>query len=466
LRITAVLQQNQLFLLGHQYDVKHHFADRLNQLFKNQIESTFQIVRKHGVQGILVFKYMVDLLRDMHEAFQTYGLCLLPLDLLINSVLMTDNPMSLQSEVLTCCITHLHQKLISKCILQMNPLRLIPQGSTLEGVDTFFRGKRHCIPALLKGTATFICVEHFKALISLAGDIAAHKLAEELRKIVQDKLPAFIKGYVEMKETIKRIQDPAIGTGTHKMYERFEGAYWQLVRDENVGHVFGLMKRFGNILAIAQMTDMAFALHQSPRQQIMAYLCELTPGNAETRSDAVFRIFDADFQSRASFFEKLKIAPSPDEISLPIFQSILTTFVKTLRESIGVLSETSQTLLNFPTLTGFAAVWSVLECVYCLREVFSRDPKLIRDKMAPEGAFNLYGEGVFLCAALLIVMLKQDLLAKLLSIGRRISQEKRTDMVTADEVAISNFLTGYALAQAALDYSLESVRPLVRNVPG
>jgi hypothetical protein len=465
LRITAVLQQNQLFLLGHQYDVKRHFAGRLNQLFKDQVESNFHIVRKHGLQGILVFKYMVELLRDMHEAFQTYGLCLLPLDLLINSVLTIDNPMSLESEVLSCCINHLQRTLIRKCILQMNPLRLIPQDAILQSVDTFFKGKRYPIPAVLKGTATFVCVDHFTGLISLAGDVAAHRLAEELGKIVQERLPAFMAHYQKMKESIKRISDPPISTGTHKFCEPFEGAYRQFVFNPDVDHTFVSMKQFGNVLAIAQMTDMAFLLHQSPRQQIMAYLCELNTQNTDTRSDAIFRIFDAEFQKRVEFFKMSKIAPSPDEISLPIFQSMVTKFTRTLREGIRMLTETSDKLLNFPTLTGFAAVWSVLEYVYCLREVFSCDPKLIRDKTAPEGAFSLYGEGVFLCAALIIVVAKQESLAKLLKIGRRILQHKRTDIVTAEEVSISHFLTADALAQAALDYSLGSVRPAVRNVP-
>jgi hypothetical protein len=466
LRITAVLQQNQLFLLGHQYDVKRHFADRLNQLFQNQIDSSFQIVRKHGLQGILVFKYMTDLLRDMHEAFQTYGLCLMPLDLLINSVLMTDNPTSLQSEVLNCCVTHLRRSLIRKCILQMNPLRLIPRESAVEGIGTFFKGKRYGVPAVLRGTATFICVEHFKALISLAGDFAAHRLAEELGKIVEERLPMFITHYNAMKKNIRRISDATIGTGTHRIYERFEGAYRQFVIDPQVDHTFVSMKAFGNVLAIAQMTDMAFVLHQSPRQQIMAYLCELSPENPEARSENVFRIFDTEFQNRAHFFKTSKIAPSRDEISLPIFQSVVAQFVRTGQTRIGVLSETSQTLLNFPTLTGFAAVWSVLEYVYCLREVCSRDPKLVRDQKAPEGAFSSYGEGVFLCAALLIVMAKQESLVKLLGIGRKISQQKRTDVVTADEVAISHFLTSFALAQAALDYSLGLVRPPTKNLSG
>jgi hypothetical protein len=293
--IATVLQQNQLFLLGQQFDLKDLFTQRLDQLFLGDIELQFGIVRRFGLQGICLFQEMVEILRETHETFVSYGIDLTPLNHLLRSTIKADDPGSLDSEILNCCLSHLRQSVIRKWFLQSNPWRLVPPAPT--GIHVFLKVKRYGIPPGLQTRTQFITADHIMALIAFAGDVAVYRLSTELQPLLSERIGVLMEIYRGFHGNIKRIANAPIGIGTHKMYERFEGAYHLLVVDEQVSHFFGMMRSIGNILATGMMIDMAFTLFRSPRQQIYAYLFQVDPQSLEPRSDEFFKSFDKLFES-------------------------------------------------------------------------------------------------------------------------------------------------------------------------
>jgi hypothetical protein len=78
------------------------------------------------------------------------------------------------------------------------------------------------------------------------------------------------------------------------------------------------------------------------------------------------------------------------------------------------------------------------------------------------GSLATFGEGVFLTAAMLLAVSGQESLAKLLSIGNRLLQQKNTDLVMADEPRITAFLTAFHLVRAELGFAAALVRPSIR----
>ena len=110
LRIATVLQQNQLFLLGKQADVKGMFASRLNELFAQNIEEQFSIVRRYRVVGLIMFSKMMELLKRMHAVFTDNGLCLANFEDLISAVTKTGTHNSFRSLLLDHCVHNLHNR--------------------------------------------------------------------------------------------------------------------------------------------------------------------------------------------------------------------------------------------------------------------------------------------------------------------------------------------------------------------
>lgn len=468
LRIATVLQQNQLFLLGKQADVKGMFVTRLNELFTQNIEEQFATVRRHGILGIIMFSKMLELLRRMHTIFAENGLCLANFDDLVAAVTKTATPNSFRSLILDHCVHNLKKKVIPRYFLHTNPYRLVPP---IGGKDLaeLAKMKKSYIPLTLKQTTVFISVEHFREFCNLVDDGAMFIMCSEIKDELASLFATFLELYKEIKDSVTRIRDVPIGTGCHKAYDVFEGAYRSFVAEKSIDRLFDVMKAIGNAIVISEMLDIAFALKRSGGQQILSYLFMVRKGEVDTRDETVFRQFDEIFQKSKQYFEKADVVPDAREIAPPFLQSVISEVAKLVHSKRDLFDETSRNILDFPTLTGFAAAWSVLEFIFCLKEVHRKEESVTApdgNHRMNSGSFAMFGEGVLVCAATLLCVTRQQPLSKVLSIGNRIIQQKLTDLAVLEEETLEKFLTCYQLVRASMDSSLATLAPAVKNVFG
>lgn len=462
MRIANILQQNQLFLLGQQIDIKGLFAERLNEVFSNNIEQHFKIVENHGVAGIVVFNRMMDVFREVHSVFLNYGIPLIQFDDLIRSVLHTDTPNSFSSLLLQDAASFITTEIVPKFFLHTNPYRFVPPFHQAKKINDFM--KSNLIPNILRQTTAFITVEHFRELFSLLDEGAIFILCSLVRDIVKSKFGELCSAYSELKTMVRRISDIPIGTGCHKAFDQFEGAYRSFITEPIVDKIFEAMRALGNIIAVAEMLDVAFALKRSSSQQILAYLFMTKPSDIDTKSDELFSLFDKKFQDCSKYFDGATVAPSKEEIAPPFMQNIIAELARTCQEKWSLFEEESSTILDFQSLTGFAAIWSVLEFVFCLKEVHRKEDFSGGETKKNTGAFGLFGEGVLLCAAALLCILRQQPLSRALSIGTRIVQQKRTDLAVLEDDVLNKYLVVYELVQNSIDYALSSISPAVNSL--
>ena len=115
-------------------------------------------------------------------------------------------------------------------------------------------------------------------------------------------------------------------------------------------------------------------------------------------------------------------------------------------------------------MTGYAMVWSVLEFVFCLKEVHRHEETDPTTGSTKAGAFAAYGEGVFIAAATLICITNQRPLYYVLSIGDKIRQQNMTDIAILVDENMSRFLDIYQLVESSLSFSLMTVQPAVQSV--
>ena len=352
--------------------------------------------------------------------------------------------------------------------MHTNPYRLVPPIGGKDSAD-LMKMKKSYIPLTLKQTLVFISVEHFREFCNLVDDGAIFIMCSEIKDELASLFATFIDLYRDLRETVTRIRDVPIGTGCHKAYDVFEGAYRSFITEKQIDQLFDVMKAIGNAIAISEMLDVAFALKRSAAQQTLSYLFMVRKGEIDMRDETIFRQFDETFQKSKQYFEKADVVPDVREIAPPFLQSVISEIAKLVHSKREVFDETSRNILDFPTLTGFAAAWSVLEFIFCLKEVHRKEDSVIApdgNRRMNSGSFAMFGEGVLVCAATLLCVTRQQPLSKVLSIGNRIIQQKLTDLAVLEEETLEKFLTCYQLVRASMDSSLATIAPAVKNVFG
>ena len=103
----------------------------------------------------------------------------------------------------------------------------------------------------------------------------------------------------------------------------------------------------------------------------------------------------------------------------------------------------------------FAAIWSVLEFIFCLMET-------VRDRENIDG-FMKYGHGVLLSAAFLLKVLDQANLASFFCIGKRIHRYKITGSLTMEDDTINRFLMVSKYELSVIDWAYVYSQLLLKN---
>jgi hypothetical protein len=462
LRIVSTLQQNQLFLLGRPIDTKTGSANHLNRLFDTAIAEAFKTLERRGLLAIILFSKTLEILRGCHSTFQEAGIALIPFDDLLASQLQTATPTSFGSRLLTEITRHLQYDgdLVRHYLLHTNPYRLVhlrPPDAKLNEFQQPFQA-----------TLAFIGVEHFRELCRLLDDGAVYMLSTTLCNTLSQAFKAFYEKYSLVSPTIRRIPNSIrLGAGFVKTYEQFDGAYRQLVDNEDVERIFKILRAFGTLVAVSEMLDIALSLKRSCTHQILAYLYMVDQSRIDrNQREQLFSLFDSEFAALAPLLSGIDTMPSPEEIGPPFLQMLVLTLKTELdRAEKKILDEESRDLVfNFERMTGFAAVWSVLEFVFCLRQVHGKDPG---DDSVTLGniqvkSFAEFGEGTLIGAALLLCLSGQQTLARVVSIGQRINNQYQTDMMPSDKGDMKKFSEVFDLVQSSFNYAVSLVLPAVQ----
>lgn len=467
LRIITILQQNQLFLLGNYIDISSLYVSRLNEMFYKNVASNFQIIQTYGILGIVVFSKTLSILKETHNTFLNYGLKLTPFDDIVDAVIGNGTPDSFRSGILENVVHHMAKRLIPKFFLHSNPHRLVPPLSGDASIIGYLKSKKNIIHPSLRQTTSFITVEHFRELFKYTDDGGVVFLIHSIKSTLQGLFDEFINIYKDVRVKIRRITNIPIGTGCHKAYDMFEGAYRSFMTEKQIDQLFDIMKSIGNVIAIAEMCDYGFGLKRFSSQQILAYLFQNKIDNIESTDLGVFSMLDPKFKEYQKYFTGISPVPNKTEINPSFLQEIIAEIAKICRDKWELFDETTSNIYDFPSLNGFAAVWSVLEFIFCLKEVYRKEGSIEEEednKKVNRGSFAQFGEGVLICGAAILCVTRQQNLSKVLSIGDRISQMKRTDLAILEEDDMKKFLFVNKLVQNSIEFSVSSIYPTIESI--
>lgn len=203
------------------------------------------------------------------------------------------------------------------------------------------------------------------------------------------------------------------------MFERYEGAYRTFVQTPEIERIFELMGKIGTIFAISEMMDTAHLQKRTIGRQFSAFLYSYNPNlpkedNVNQNFGEFFKVFEPNFERAKNWFQGISPLPNENEILPPFVFACAQHFSSLIQNGNVVFHETSQNLLDIHTLKGFAAVWSVLEFIFCLIEVFREEHS------EKQGSVVRFGEGVQICAAAILCLTSQRPFYRCLSIGRKI----------------------------------------------
>ena len=162
---------------------------------------------------------------------------------------------------------------------------------------------------------------------------------------------------------------------------------------------------------------------------------------------------------------ELRLFQANPKFLLHLLQAVISEIAHICTDKWELFDETSSNLFDFQSLRGFASVWSVLEYVFILKEVYSKESanpenEEEQNRRTNRGAFAQFEEGVIICAAAILCVTRQQGLAKVLPIGGRISQMRKTDLAILEEEVMPKYLAINQLVTEAIT----SIAPTVEAI--
>ncbi|OHT08405.1 hypothetical protein TRFO_23083 [Tritrichomonas foetus] len=175
--------------------------------------------------------------------------------------------------------------------------------------------------------------------------------------------------------------------------------------------------------------------------------------NTENIRSEFFSLFDNEFKSSAPHFSSLQCNPAENEVVQPFLNNSLYQ----IYTKVGAIcSENSQNLLDVTSLTGFEAVYVVLEFLFVYLEI-------TKDRTNP-GALQMYGEGVMAGAAAILLVTNQQNLYNSFSICETIVRRYETDFSVVDNPTVRKFAKVYSHVYSAMKLALTTYQPAVDTI--
>lgn len=211
------------------------------------------------------------------------------------------------------------------------------------------------------------------------------------------------------------------------------------------------------------MMDNAHLMKRTTSRQFAAFIESYNPSipaneNTNQSKDEFFDLCGADFTRVKNWFKGVDPTPNENEILPPFLSACAEQFSKLINSRLINFYETSNNLLNIQSLKSFAAVWSVLEFIFCLIEIFKDDDV---DKL---GSLVRFGEGVQICAAAIFCLTSQRPLYRCLSIGNKIQAHVFPSLSKPSPTdQIGKYLAVNKLISSSLSCAMASLQPTIEK---
>lgn len=456
-RLTSLLQQNQFYLLWKLIDVKSMIAKPIEKLIMENLENLMQTSTINIGTGALVAIYHgIQIMRETHRLIYQQGIELSHFEILLKVAFRNTVPNSYLSVFISNIISNLTEKVAKHCFLMTNPLRLVyPK---VKGLPNYTFGKQTLGKALknaFDSTVSPITVDHFCCFTHLLenGEIAVFipAFSEELRNKVND----FINVYEELQTKISRCQDLSLSSSAQQVLDHFVGNYGIYEDEQSVKNIFNEMKAIGNMLATAYMLDIAIMNSKITREELIAFFKGYgKDGKNYNNVDELFpKILADEFKTDDSYLFTYGLDTYP--VTLTHCLAAIINAIKSFGK-VDLFDESSDTILNFRSLTGFASKWTVLEFIYIYSDA-------VRNEKDPSN-FHLYGEGVMLFAAVLILTMRQERIYHMVNIGRKIQRVSEIDFGTSKDGILSKYTDLNKLETATMDWAFQLFQPIIRHI--
>jgi hypothetical protein len=429
------------------------------------MQRSIQHLTRYGEQsGIAHFVAIVrglDIVRETHRLLSQHGFALLPFDVMLRIAMGAGSANTFQSQFLKAVIRDLTHRGSKNYYLRTNPLRLFPLAKKPLNPNPFGGGEiGTLLTAALQPVSNLITVEHFGCLMRLFDDSAIvagmhifvddfKTLAGQFREVYRNARSS------EDIDLLRRIPEPPLSTPIQVLFDRLEGVYFFLTVNPLVTDLLNVMQRVGNLLAFANMLDIAISNRRNTRAHIIGYLKGMT----------LDMKFGENLAARfgplvAKMIGSQNPQPTDREVYPPVLSMCLSVIAEMMQTDRGVFVETSKTIFAFDSLTGFAAGWSVLEFVFILMEL-SRNLTATPKDLSP---FELYGEGVMLTAAAVICALQQERLVFATNIGRRLQRVRTIDYSASGDERLVRFCAIEQFEVASFQWAVSVYRPILQHI--
>ena len=453
-RLRTLLQQNQYYLLSRQIALKTLIAHAVASELNGAVAQLYTLSKNYGVVASIAISRVLNIIRETHRLLSEQGLCLIPFKD-INSNAKNDNMLQgFASEYLELVTSHLVGVLVRKYALSVNPLRFVPPKKIQLPAETL--GGKSPIGKILKDaldvTVSFITVHHFQIMMRQINDGSTVYLVSRMKDCMTKAYSLFIGKYSLISERLIRIKDAPFGTSAHAAFSRYESAYRFFLNDPSIEIILREMQTLGNLVIVAELMDEALSTKEFNVVQIMSYIRSVDDKN--TPRDEIEQLFENEFRDAIKMITARPMSIAEDSQQLTINMTI-NTFGTLLRRDFAFFEEPNQREMDFTQLRGFASVWSVIEFVYCLNESLR-----VGDTSS---GFAKFGQGVMICAAIILLFTGQTAMSKVLDIGRRILRHHETDMSGMSDEKTLRYIACSAYGSATVDWALNFLQPHVQN---
>lgn len=474
--LNALFSQNKFCLLSKHIDLRRSIAKNIDKEINNFVEKLFFLANDFGVGASIAIERGLSVVKEAHKMFTEQEMSLMPLNDIIDDKMRSKDFTSFNSMYASTVIYHMTSTMISKYSLAVNPLRLIqPKGNKLPtdllGKDAY--GK--IFKDSLDKTVSFVTSYHFSSFLARIPDGSFIQVAKSLLSSIEMNFKVMVNYFYHARMRLVRIQDAPYGTSYSEAFQLYEGAYEVFLNDKDVVTLIKMMQTIGNTIAVADMLDQSMTSKEFKEVKLVNFLRNIDEetGNVNDKANSIDQLFDKQFQEEVKFISNFpnSIQKQSHHLLLNLtFQSLFNMMNEECRNILnGVVDESQKKHLEYDDDDervakeeaerrnhSFAAIWSVLEFIFCLMET-------MRDRENIDG-FMKYGHGVLLSAAFLLKTLDQVNLASFFCIGKRIHRHKITGALTMEDDNINRFLMISKYELSVIDWAYMYFQPLLKNI--
>lgn len=458
-RFTSLLQQNHFYLLYSLIDVKSMITKQIESIITQNLNNLVKTTSSNvGTGSLIAVFHGIQILRETHRLLCDQGVALPSFDNLLNVAFQNTVPTSYLSLFVQNIVTNLSEKVVHHCYLMTNPLSLY-YPSKVRSLPSYTFGKQLLGKGLKNAfdhTISPITVDHFGCFSHLLENGELAVFIQTLSEAFRTQITDFISTYEKIDSmNLHRIKDLPLSTPAQTVYEHFIEAYGSLVSDTTINECFAEMKALGNMLAAAYMLDIALMNSRLTREEIIGFFKgQGKDGNCVNDVDRLFpKVVAEELKSDDSYLFAYGTDIFPITLTL-----CLDSIIKAIKafEKVELFDEKSPSILDFPSLTGFASRWSILEFIFVYAEAG-------REK-ENESPFQLYGEGVMLLAAALILFMSQEKIYHVINVGRKIQRVIEVDSAASKDDILSRFCLINKFETATMDWAIQLFSPIIKSI--